>query len=84
MGAITNAGFAVPGERQSVPGSNVARDKHYDWIAYYRALSRSMPTGRAGVFDFFAQVYRSRDESSYAAERAAKRGRSVKDGGPIV
>lgn len=31
--AITNAGFVAPGELQSVPGSNVARDKHYDLIA---------------------------------------------------
>lgn len=79
MQAITKAGFRVPEELQSIPGSNVARDKHYDQIAYYKQLSRFRPTGRAGVFDFFEQVYRLEDEAQYAAERSAKPGRSFKD-----
>ncbi|WP_428852938.1 endonuclease/exonuclease/phosphatase family protein [Imbroritus primus] len=79
MEAITRAGFVVPPELQSVPGTNVARDKHYDQIAWYRQLSQISPTRRAGVFDFFAHVYRLEDEVQYAAVRAPSPGRSYRD-----
>ncbi len=79
MEAISKAGFIVPGELQTVPGSNIDRNKHYDQIAYYRKLARLKPTGRAGVFDFYEHVYRLRDEGDYAQERAEKPGRSFKD-----
>jgi hypothetical protein len=79
MEAITRAGFRVPLELQSIPGSNVKRDKHYDQIAYYRELTHMRPTGRAGVFDCFEHVYRDTDEALYAAERATKPGRSFED-----
>lgn len=65
--AITNAGFVVPAELQQLPGSNVARNKHYDQIAYYRKLSKMSTTGRAGIFDFYEHVYR--DEAAYAGVR---------------
>jgi len=77
--AITQAGFRVPEALQTVPGSNVAKDKHYDQIAYHQKLTRMRPTGRAGVFDFFEQVYRLEDESAYATERQTKPGRNFKD-----
>ena len=79
MQAITQAGFVVPNELQSIPGSNVDKNKHYDQIAYYQKLNRMKPTGRAGVFDFFEHVYRQEDEGRYADERAQKPGRSFKD-----
>ena len=79
MEAITKAGFRVPDELQSVPGSNVDKNKHYDQIAYYKRLSRLTPTGNAGVFDFYEYVYRLDDEDIYARERAEKAGRSFKD-----
>jgi endonuclease/exonuclease/phosphatase family metal-dependent hydrolase len=79
MQAITQAGFVVPDELKNVPGSNVDKNKHYDQIAYYKRLARLQPTGQAGVFDFFDQVYRLEDEAAYAKERAAKPGRSFKD-----
>lgn len=79
MQAITEAGFVVPSELQSVPGSNVAKNKHYDQIAYYKQLARLKATGRAGVFDFYEHVYRLTDEADYAKERASKPGRSFKD-----
>lgn len=79
MQAITQAGFVVPPALQSVPGSNVARNKHYDQIAWYRGLSRLQPTGRAGVFDFFEHVYRIEDEPLHAEERTTAPGRSFKD-----
>ena len=79
MEAITKAGFVVPEELKAIPGSNVAKDKHYDQIAYYKRLARLKPTGKAGVFDFFEHVYRLEDEATYADERAEKPGRSFKD-----
>jgi len=79
MEAITQAGFVVPEALHSIPGSNVDKNRHYDQIAYYKRLARLKPTGRAGVFDFYEQVYRFEDEKAYAAERAVKPGRSFKD-----
>lgn len=79
MEAITAAGFRVPEALQSVPGTNVERDKHYDQIAHFRELRGLHPTGRAGVFDVFQHVYRLVDEAEYATERAERPGRSFKD-----
>jgi hypothetical protein len=83
MEALTNAGFKVPKELQDIPGSNVAKDKHYDQIAYYKQLQSLSPTGKAGVFDFFEHVYRVTtaisDESAYAKERQSKPGKNFKD-----
>lgn len=79
MEAITNAGFVIPAELQSVPGSNVAKNKHYDQIAYLKRLARMSPTGKAGVFDFYEHVYRFDDEAEYAKERELKPGSSFKD-----
>ncbi|MFT3735234.1 MAG: endonuclease/exonuclease/phosphatase family protein [Rhodocyclaceae bacterium] len=77
--AITKAGFVVPEALQNVPGSNVARDKHYDQIAHLGQLRRLKPTGHAGVFDYYEHVYRKEDAEAYAAERASKPGRSFND-----
>jgi hypothetical protein len=79
MQALADAGFVVPPSLQSIPGSNVSKDKHYDQIAYLRALTGMTPTGRAGVFDFFEHVYRIDDESDYSADRKLKPGRSFSD-----
>jgi hypothetical protein len=79
MTALTASGFRVPEELQTIPGSNVAKDKHYDQIAYYKQLQSLRSTGRVGVFDFYEHVYRLEDEAIYAAERKAKPGRSFKD-----
>jgi len=79
MAALREAGFQVPTELQAVPGSNVAKDRFYDQIAYLDRLTDLRPTGKAGVFDYYEQVYRLQDEAAYAAERADKPGRSFKD-----
>lgn len=79
MQAITDAGFIVPDELLQIPGSNVAKSKHYDQIAYFKELARLAPTGNAGVFDFFEYVYQEASEAAYASERAEKPGRSFKD-----
>lgn len=69
MEAITEAGFVVPEELKGLPGSNVARNKYYDQIAYFKELHGLAPTGHAGIFDFFEQVYRlDEDEEAYRAE----------------
>jgi hypothetical protein len=79
MQAISKAGFVVPEALQTVPGSNVEKDKHYDQIAYFKKLTRLKPTGKAGGFDFYEQVYRAESEADYASERAQKPGRSFKE-----
>lgn len=65
MQALTSAGFVVPEALQHIPGSNVAKNKHYDQIAWHQTLTRMQPTGRAGVFDFYEQVYRAQDAALY-------------------
>lgn len=66
MKAITDAGFTVPPELQSLPvGSNVKQDRHYDQIAIMTSKHRFGTTGRAGVFNFFKSVYRDEDETAY-------------------
>jgi hypothetical protein len=45
MQAITQAGFVVPEALQTIPGSNVDKNKHYDQIAYHQKLNRIKPTG---------------------------------------
>ncbi|MDT7836162.1 endonuclease/exonuclease/phosphatase family protein [Aquabacterium sp. OR-4] len=79
MAAINLAGFNVPPPLQAIPGSNVTRNKHYDQIAVFNTLQAMRPTGAAGVFDFFEQVYREADAALYEAERAARPGRSFRD-----
>lgn len=79
MKALTNAGFQVPEQLQEIPGSNVAQDKHYDQIAYLKALSRMAPTGKAGVFDFYEHVYRLDQEAEYEGDRKERPGTSFKD-----
>ena len=76
MQAITTAGFVVPPELQQLPGSNAAKNKHYDQIAYYKKLSKMSTTGRANVFDFYEHVYR--DATAYDTVRNG-RGRSFND-----
>ncbi|CAI8758372.1 Endonuclease/exonuclease/phosphatase family protein [Pseudomonas sp. IT-P12] len=79
MKAIEKAGFIVPPQLQSIPGSNVEQNKHYDQVAYHKQLARLKPTGKAGVFDFYDTVYKSDDEVSYAQDRAEKPGQSFKE-----
>lgn len=71
MTAMTDAGFVVPPELQSVPATNTGTKKrHYDQIAIMPQLWRMETTGRAGVFNFFEHVYRDtpEDQAIYAPE----------------
>jgi endonuclease/exonuclease/phosphatase family metal-dependent hydrolase len=77
MDALTAAGFIVPEALQAIPGSNVDKNKHDDRIAYHERLTRMRPTGEAGVFDFYGDVYRLDQEIEYEADRG-DRGSSYK------
>ena len=70
MKALADAGFKVPEGLQSLPGSNVDKNKHYDQIAYLKSLTRMKPTGKAGIFDFFEHVYQESAKSEYDGEYA--------------
>jgi endonuclease/exonuclease/phosphatase family metal-dependent hydrolase len=68
MLALTEHGWVVPDELQSIPGSNVPKDKHYDQIAVQAKAElrqRFTTTGKAGVFDAFEHVYRDEDEATF-------------------
>ena len=67
MAALLRHGFRVPEQLQTLPGSNVARDKYYDQIAYWlnpaageTAVTR-VEVQRANIFDFFETVFRLPD-----------------------
>jgi hypothetical protein len=71
MGALTSNDFEIPQPLQSVPGSNVKKDKFYDQIALWTGESRrrrsytQIRSYRAGVFDYFETVFRSDEEAIY-------------------
>lgn len=60
--ALTKNKFVIPKELQELPGSNVAKDKFYDQIAFFKE-ARGIACKGAGVFDFFKYVYN--DSSVY-------------------
>ena len=88
MTALSDEGWMVPQELQSIPGSNVPKDKHYDQIALRSEPERRRrfeTTGRAGVFDPFESVYTDADEARYAPllgepYRVTKAGRERDEG----
>ena len=67
MKALERHGFRVPEKLQSLPGTNVKKDKYYDQIAYWHnpddpdsltgGVTR-VEVQRAGVYDFFETVFR--------------------------
>lgn len=66
MKAITDAGFVVPEELQTVPATNVGKQEHhYDQIAFMPEKYRMETTGRAGVFDYYKVLYLPEDEKDY-------------------
>jgi len=68
MAALTEFGWEVPPELQTIPGSNVAKNRRYDQIALRPDPHWFEATGRAGVFDFYQSVFRDVDEQLYEAE----------------
>lgn len=73
MEALESNDFLIPEKLKAIPeGSNVAQDKAYDQIAFWKP-SRIMGYVRldvlaAGIFDFFDHVYTDSDEATYRAE----------------
>ncbi|MGD8358446.1 MAG: endonuclease/exonuclease/phosphatase family protein [Lysobacterales bacterium] len=71
MAALITNEFEVPAPLQTVPGSNVKRDKFYDQIALWTGKSNRrksytrLRTYRAGVFDYFDTVFRNDEEAIY-------------------
>lgn len=84
MKAIAKAGFLVPEELTKLPGSNVARNKYYDQIAYYKELHGMKPL-KAGIFDFYEHVYRldadpaKSDEATYHGIWSQTNSKTFKD-----
>ena len=67
MKALKRHGFTVPEQLQSLPGSNVEKDKYYDQIAYWSNPQEAdeparsvvkVDVLRANVFDFYESVFR--------------------------
>jgi len=72
MQALEANDFVIPEKLKSIPGSNVARDKAYDQIAFWKP-SRIAGYARldilaANVFDYFEHVFTTEDEHIYRAE----------------
>jgi endonuclease/exonuclease/phosphatase family metal-dependent hydrolase len=74
---ITKAGFVVPKAIQDLP-SNVPQNKHYDQIAFVTPdIVDQLQQPRAGVFNYYDQVYRPEDEAAHAEDMGS--GYSSKD-----
>lgn len=66
MKAITDAGFKIHKKLQTIPGSNVKQDKHYDQIALKVQEDRFATKEAAGVLDFYEYVFTKDDETLYS------------------
>lgn len=67
MKAITDNGWVVPPSLQTIPGSNVPKNKHYDQIAFRPNPHWFDTAGHAGVFDFYESVFREEDQDLFIA-----------------
>jgi hypothetical protein len=69
MEALESNGFVVPEALKAIPGTNVAKDKAYDQIAFWKPdLARGhirLNVLGAGVFDYYEHVYRQGDRAAY-------------------
>lgn len=63
--ALTDAGWTIPPQLQTLPGTNLAKDKYYDQIAVLSRENSFHPAGPAGVFDFYKSVFGPDDRASY-------------------
>lgn len=72
MDALESSGFVIPDELKSIPGSNVARDKHYDQIAFWKPTNdrgyAKLDIIGAGVFDYYEHVFTDADEPIYTPQ----------------
>lgn len=93
MAALTANGFEVPDRILEIPaGTNVARDKYYDQIAFYMGEDAGARRGHgriqiadAGIFDVFRHVFREGaddaggEDEAYFRRRMDEVGRSYAD-----
>lgn len=90
--SLHSNGFRVPEQLRKIPaGSNVARDKAYDQIAFWQpSVSRKtgspfIDVGNAGIFDYFRYVFRAGkddpdgEEERYYAEKTRQHRLSYKE-----
>lgn len=72
MAALESSDFLIPEELKGIPGSNVARDKSYDQIAFWKPKKYrgyvQLDVVAANVFDFFEHIFTLDDESIYRNE----------------
>lgn len=72
MAALESSDFVIPEALKSIPGSNVARDKAYDQIAFWKpgrvAGYARLDVLAANVFDYFEHVFTRDDEPVYRGE----------------
>lgn len=70
--ALESNGFEIPEKLKSIPGSNVARDKAYDQIAFWEPARTTGYTRLdiigANIFDYFEYIFRNEDEPEYRLE----------------
>jgi hypothetical protein len=66
--ALEDNGFVLPAKlaKDNLSGTNVAKDKFYDQIAFYEDV-RDIENTRAGIFDFFEHVFRPEDADRFVA-----------------
>ena len=70
--ALANNGFDVPPALQHVPATNVGRTaRFYDQIAMRVRPNDLTSTGRGGVFDYYAVVYRAQDYDDHVPAMSA-------------
>jgi len=62
--ALTDNGFVIPEQLQNL-SSNVARNKHYDQIAFMLRQRINLGQLKAGVFSFYDILYRDDEEQVY-------------------
>lgn len=74
MEALEANGFLIPEKLQAIPGSNVARDKAYDQIAFWNPARTAgyarLEVLAANVFDYFEHVFTLTEEGKYRDEKA--------------
>lgn len=84
MAALNTNGFEIPEAIKEIPhGTNVARDKFYDQIAFWTGENENngpreytkISVIDAGVFDFFKHVYREGDDDPDGKDEQYFRGR---------
>ena len=72
MDALESNGFLIPEQLKEIPGTNVARDKAYDQIAFWKPSRTlgyvSLDVRAANVFDFFEHVFTMGEEPTYRRE----------------